>query len=87
VADPLCEPRFPVTAHVPGIDVDALLPALLLEPQPAAKTNEIKIRIKMRFMQLSLTSDDNTRMTNPKKAGYVPRNLARVGPVFCYLQD
>jgi hypothetical protein len=58
VPDPPCEARFPVTVHVPGIAVVAPLLELLLEPQPVAKTNEIKIRIEIRFIRLSLTSDD-----------------------------
>jgi hypothetical protein len=59
----------------------------LVEPQPTAKTIEIKI--KMRFIPLSLTSDDNQQDDEPEEdgivqRGVVPRNLARVGPIFCH---
>jgi hypothetical protein len=55
--DPLWEARFPVTVHIPCREVADPLAAFLVEPQPTAKTIEIKI--KMRFILLSLTSDDN----------------------------
>jgi hypothetical protein len=60
----------------------------LVEPQPTAKTIEIKI--KMRFILLSLTSDENQQDDEPEeddivRRGVVPGNLARFGPVFCHL--
>jgi hypothetical protein len=40
-----------------------------VEPQPTAKTIEIKI--KMRFILLSLTSDDNQQDDEPEEGGIV----------------
>jgi hypothetical protein len=56
VAGEPCEARFPVTVHIPGIDVVAPLSALS-ELQPTAKANRIKTDI--RFIVLSLISDGN----------------------------
>jgi hypothetical protein len=55
----------------------------LVEPQPTAKTIEIKI--KMRFIPLSLTSDDNQQDDEPEqdgivRSGVVPRTIKRYSP-------
>lgn len=53
VSVPLCDPRFPVTVHIPCMDVPVPIP-LLVELHALTETIEAKIKIKMRFVSVSL---------------------------------